>query len=498
MKLRIGASTNWVPELWTRQTRVLFFTSLIVLFASKGQAFLPGYAFDDFVASDAHVPVRHFLSQGRFSSAAIFWVLKAINTPAALVYWPALLLLFPVLAASITLGIAYVVGKQGRLYTLALAVGLASSYPYLTEYFTFRMVALPLLTGFGGLLVFLACASLQDFRDGPPQPMRTSLVLYGALGLLVATGSFQHIFLLACIFCIGAVVATRWGEDGRGWRATFALNKASLLMLLMTAVSYALIFSLIKLLVAVGGDSRAEVLGFSAIYTRFIEFGALARKILFGSEPLVSAIAKATVAIIIGAYLVLAVRRHPMQTLATVLAALILVVVAVAFVLLGKTWWPVPRAIFPLGFSLAVVVALLGRYVAPPTWLRVLGLASIGLLCLHSSAILSDQLRLNRWDMNKAALISRDILAHPEFSPSRSVVLVGGSWRHEISLRTTDGDLNASVFIADWGVGGLFREATGLAWSRLGAATEHHACDHQKWPQQGAIKLSGEAIVVCL
>ncbi len=83
--------------------KIVFAVSLFFLFASKGAAFIPGYAADDLFRFYYVNSGSFFASQGRFTEALSHELILISGLDKNVAWWTSLVFIFPLVAYSISL-----------------------------------------------------------------------------------------------------------------------------------------------------------------------------------------------------------------------------------------------------------------------------------------------------------------------------------------------------------------------------------------------------------
>lgn len=477
-----------------------FIIALTFTFLAKGLALVPGYAFDDYAGTYADQSLQFYLSQGRYTQALLQWVLTHAKLSTTDIAWVTTSLCLLALAGIANYMVTHVMRKHVPLVYIAAPIGILCAYPYFTEYFTFRQAAYNeafyLLFTLAHLQAF---AKLDIFRT-PLSKENRGAFLSSVAWLLLAMGGHQiTLGISACI--IYAITLTTEEFERANFSARLRILCRALLSPAIALVCYLILYKLLKMAAPQSVDPRGNILALSAIPERLANLWHLSRKIFLQGEPTVSALAKGLLAI--GAIIPFAMTllKSPGRLLFWVIGLVGLIILAILPLAVSGVWWPVPRALSGLGFvfgsmaaSLLVIAEARKPVIALP-WIC----ASL-LLAFNSAAMLQQQQRLNRWDLNRAQLIVHDIQLRYGETPSMTVTFVGASWKYPRALSTTDGDLNASAFLQPWSIGGLLSEASGdrINVEKATEEAQHMCASRPKWPNHEAIFDTAGRIFVCL
>jgi hypothetical protein len=381
--------------------KTLFWFALAGAILSKGMALLPGFALDDYAAIHTDVSVNWYISQGRFTQALVQLAMSGLGLRSPEIHWPVILLFLPTIAICIALAIGIVTAGRGAILTASASAFVIGAHPYLTEYFSFRQ-ALP--TQWISLVLFAAYLHLIGHQVRGPATGRGSWI-WPAMVMLLATGAQQIVFGLAASVAIAAVAASTIRADNRASLQT-ALGEQwpAIKILALTALAYIIVFVAIKATGAYQQDPRSALVAPGDLSERLREVAQLVFSILFRPEPLVPTGGKIALWVCMTWLLMSAwpsMARAAAGGVTTLVACLGLSVLLVG---LSGVWWPAPRAVYGVGFAFGLTIAVLGVASRRPNAAWIPAIIFGFVLALQSSAMLFEQQRLNRWDMNRALL----------------------------------------------------------------------------------------------
>lgn len=480
---------------WMRQVNrvfpgfgAVFSVTLLALFASKGLTFFPSYAVDDLTRLHSATPGLSYVAQGRFVEGALAALGQQMRLGLDVLWWPALVLLFPVASAVIAMAVCGVARGKAPLPWLCLAGALAATAPAWTDVLLFRTALPAQLAGFCALGLYLLGATLKV-------PRAKGAVL-AAAGVVVGLGAYQP--FLGAFAAIAAASLWPWPAD-----APKRLFSPAVLGLLIGVPAYLAIAVSAMLLFGVAGeaDTRGgllppgEILDRVAFYLRnaLEPFGPRDRVTRGGVFILLM--------VLLGVSLLAAAWRSPSRALAAILVLAVgSVAIMVPPLLLRDAFLP-GRTLMAGGLTLALALALLGPALSRAA---VWGILPLGVLVAFlqagaSSVQLLDQQRANRWDLARATAIARDVLAEAEGQRPAQLILVGHGVRWGLPLRSVWYDRNPPALHVPWSAEAVFREATGEPWAVQSLPTRPGLCeDGPKWPEPGAILRRSEATFVCM
>lgn len=482
---------------------VAFLASYIGFFlASKMIGFTPGYGLDDYGIirrGAGESLVDFFVSQGRYGSALMDVVLHASNLT---------------MASFSTIGLAATIVFSGLFFKDALdlpktsspvlAVGLGAllgSHPYYAEYVSFRQAALPMSAMFLGLW-----AALRLYRLALQDEARVFNLLASLFAATLAMGFNQLAvsYMAIAVLCVHmqrlqrAHVPSGSGRLAGNGSWMEPIIKAMLTGAVLIASS-AIVAKITMLALGLEPTQRAELIGTDMLGQRSGELLELLPVLWAESETVAGWPAKV---IALSAFIGLlasclrGARRAAWLSLATFLAATAAALIPTAA---STVWWPVPRTLIAVPFALAAAVAVLSVYGGRMASLAgVLLIASAAVFSAHSTQILSNQQRLNRWDQMQARDISQ--MAVEKFSGhAAKLAIVDSNWGHDVARGIAQGDLNISALSVAWALDPLFDEATGRDQSvRLAPELSEFCSTSPKYPEPASLHLENDEVVVCM
>jgi hypothetical protein len=481
----------------SRNSALIFAGAFLGLLLSKGMALVPGFGLDDYSAVHIDRDPAFYMAQGRFTQALIQVVLSRLDVTPTSIAWPVIFLFFIFAAIGITGGLLYLSKGRGKGIGLACTAALIGCHPYLTEYFSFRESLVTQGFSFGLLsLIFFIIFNMNLKGE---LKMSTCIVWLTPVMVLLA-GAQQTAFIVLGFFLLAKIVDDALlSSEQSTWKMAVLLNSPVLSAFLVAALSYTAIFILIGKYIVVQHEDRSALIHFSDIAPRLELIYELSKKILLDKEPTLSAVIKYCVFVTYVLSLAIIGFKSKKAAVSIMLASLTMYVGSIFLVSISGVWWPVSRAIYGVGFAIGIGLSLVALWL-PKKTLRVFSIAVlVGALgfSFHSSSMLHDQIRLNRWDMWVAGGIAHDLAARSIFG-NQKVVLVGASWWHPVRIRTVDGDLNVSALSVRWAAKHLFMEATGRVWNIESVLRSEECNGLPSWPAGDSIKQSADTTYVCL
>lgn len=477
------------------RTKIIFVGAFLGLLLSKGMALIPGLGLDDYAALQQDRNPLFYISQGRYFQAVIQLILTNINISPTSIYWPVEILFFISAAVAITGGIVFTTRRQGSAYIQAGVAAIIGSHPYISEYFSFRE---SLITQ-GLSFLFLAVFFIRLLNIEKDNEIRFSNIKWLAIILVLIASTQQTVFLVALFF-----VLTRFAIDttyaggikyvGRALRANYALFS----IFAISAVIYGVIFFSTGKLFNISGDGRGNLIGVIDFYPRVLNVISLINNVMFEGEPVLSKSVKIVLLIAVFGSILRVGSKIPQAALIAVVLFSTLMLGSVILVAISKTWWPVPRAIYGVSFAFGLTLIYTSVFIDDwqKSFFSIISVSAIG-LSFHSSSMLYDQYRLNRWDLWTAGKIVSDLTSRNVMS-DKKLILVGAHWNYPVGLKTVEGDLNISALSVSWSVKYLIGESTGMVWDVTSVASNDICKPGLFWPSPESIHVYPEEVVVCM
>jgi len=489
-----------VQGLWG----ICIFVMVFCLLARLPFLLAPGLSIDSYTNLDGWPSMERFISQGRFGQYLVLQGLESIGVnPAAFAT-----LLQGVGLAAFAFSAPLFFSAFGRAdaqlrkFVIAVPSLLLVLHPFQAEILTFSEASFTALlaVALGIFSVFLAA--------------RIPRLWWLACAILImAISMYQVVLNYVCLmFAFGALVECV-NSDGklRGNVARYRPLMVSFGMIFLALVLYLLINKALIAAFDVPVDGRGQTLPFDQFKTRWIDVYGLSKWLI--DNPLFLEVSKfvrlAFWAIVIGGWGVLVLRLLKNWSAATPLALLIifaLPVLGLGVVLVGVSWWPVPRvlggivAIFAMGlywlcasvqarWSKAGVTVLAGTFL--------LAAVAIG------HRIHSDQVQLNTFDGFLAGKIYDELRGVDGFNEQMPVAVVNNrlKWSHPVNLPSTWMDMNISAYSVPAAVRARISLSTGrLLNIRQATESEVGICSKGPiWPENGFVSVqSGGSALVCL
>lgn len=483
---RTSAGSAVKPQYW-------FIGAYLFAFVlSKFLGFMPGYALDDYVtrSREAEILTTHFIAQGRFTFALLMsWLqLTSLHLNDFNVVGLFGLGLFSGLFASSALRI----GARSNPLLLAACGALAGAYPYLTEYVSFRQAILPTAVLF--FLCWIATDAYQRWRSS-----RQHVHLAIFLGCSVLAAGINQ--LAVPLLCIAVLLHDFLdaAPNGNFRLAVRGVARTACIGLAITVLYFVAAFVVLKLC---GGEAsqRTKLVPSSELVLRFKQIALTCRDIFLGSEKVASSASKWGLWIATAVLMVSAAIRAPRTLGVAIFFLAVATGLTLAPVAVGEVWWPVPRTLIALPFAVISYFLLLevGQREALVQMSAFAILASAAVMAAHSNAVLSDQQRLNRWDLEKAREIAERVATRFPNAPAR-IALPTGAWTHTMDPEMPIGDMNISALGVTWAVDAMFDEATGRQMTvTISEARAAQCASRPKFPDEAAIFVDGDDVVVCL
>jgi len=483
---------------------MLFLLAYVAFFlASKLIGFTTGYALDDYgiIRQGGNESLAaFFISQGRYASALMDVVVHASHLT---------------MSSFSTIGLAATTVFSGLFFKDALdlpkkgsasvAIGLGAllgAHPYYTEYVSFRQSALPMSMMFLGMWY-----ALRLYRTALANHPVRLLPLIGSILVGTLVMGFNQLttsFLAIAVLCVhlrrqqrhaplmlGAEILRRAAWISPIYHA--ALAGAVLI------VGNMLVAKLCIVVFDTPALQRTQLVATGMLAERATDVMRLLPLLWARSETIVAWPSKVIALTAFVLLLAAVLPRNP--RLAGIALATFIVATAAALIptAASASWWPVPRTLIAVPFALAAAIAMVIPVDSRRTSLAgILLIVSACIFAAHSTTVLSNQQRLNRWDQMQARDITQ--LANEKYpDTSGKLAIVGPSWAHDIAQSIAQGDLNISALSVDWALDPLFDEATGRDQTvRLAPEFSELCSTSPKYPNSASLHREGDEVVVCM
>lgn len=484
--------------------RALFVISYAVAFlCSKYLGLVTGYALDDYSIVSKAQPdgfFDFFLSQGRYTNAALDALLRASNltmTDFSVISFIATLI-FSALFYLNTLAPRY----EHKLASIVAVASLLGAHSYYTEYVTFRQSALPMSVMFA-MLWIAATQYRQAIFAKDRRTFRLSLALVAGT---IAMGANQLALCFAAIAVLYMHLSYTLYDHLPESKSPIVNFKALAQPILVTALAGATLTAT-NLLVSVAARSiagvapndRASLIALSELPARGQQLLDLIPQLVITQEPIASTPAKLMILLSLATLLVPTSRRQLKYSAVALTFLFVACCIALFPPFFAGVWWPVPRTLIAIPFALVGTMALSDQKNHWKTGLAAaFALIASILFAAHSNAALSNQQRLNRWDMAQAQEITYRVAGRFPMNQGK-IAIVGGAWSYPLTPGMPQGDMNLSAMSIGWAIDPLFDEATGVNL-KVRAAPEFAAeCSGKnKFPADESMIEKNDEVAVCL
>ncbi len=489
----------------------LFIIIFITAVLAKGSVVFRGHAIDDygFMTGVSAKGFEVILSQGRYISAAIIWLVDSIGVNIIDMYFSLGLVTLFLLTAFVVSILRFVGLDKSPAAGIVGAIIIA--HPYLTETLTFRM-ALP---SYCVALIFSIMA-LEMVIKSPATWGNRALALLATLAMLFTYQVFINYFAIAIIFAFiyGQVLHVQ------SLAANNVYRERAITLTIISTISIIAFMSLIWLTKALGltkGTGRADLITFGEIPHRIEQISSSLMSIYWSAEHVFSGWLKILVALMLAISLIIIFwylltgkdKRNSISNVSLIFFAfLLLIPVSIGVILPFQNWWPVPRVIAHVSIIIGLIFLMAdscmyesaNRFFKSAIFIS-RTIVLIGFIFL-SNQILADQQRINQWDKMMANRIISRLEMYPNFSDVHLVYINGGSWGFPAKLRTVQGDMNASAFLPDYSKVPLLSEVSGYWLQRaVGAEAivgEAYCKDREPWPHAESITVENDVAIICL
>jgi len=495
------------PEWPYNKSTVAFSSAFAIAFLlSKFAGFSVGYALDDYlIVSQQHAGTfsNFFLSQGRYTNAALDILLDAANLQMA--NFSAGALAATVCFAALFYARIFSPRVGTRLVAWAAVGALLGAHSYYAEYVSFRQAALPMSIMFA--TCWMAATHYRKALTGSSSKFRhlSAALAFGAVAM--GTNQLAISFLAIGVLYMHLEMGLARLEHASATQfrpmlqllGSATLASAATGAVLITASTLLSIF--LRAVFRVPANDRATLILAQDIPERAHQIWSLLPTLFYSTEPVASLFAKALCLSGLALLLISSASRDARRSLSAIVFLAISLCITLIPIAFSKDWWPVPRTLIAWPFALAATAALCIGPERKRTALAglVLLLASAAVFCAHSSSMLLNQQRLNRWDMARAQEIAVQIaLRHPGFQGR--IAIGNPSWSYPLAPDISQGDMNVSAMSVPWAIDPLFDEATGNNLTvRIAADLAVQCSGKDAFPASDSITdLPDGEVLVCL
>ena len=475
----------------------IFAVSLVTFFLSKGLSLFPGYAVDDWIIVGTSTDIPFILSNGRFTQAAveIFLVHQGIDIVSTA--WVFTIGYFVLGSWAITKTVLLIAKEQKPSRLVLFVSPLFIAHPYLTEYSSFRQSAVVLFLGFG--LFGLAIHQIDNLYFSESASFRSLRIFALLTTLVLLTGLNQSLILLVAATVVSAFVGRNFPQKSNGLYSSWKITLLKPLMVVgLSALFSVLVSRTLQHFTDVVPAPRMSLINMNEVNIRASEILKMIQLISISPEPVLASFSKALLLALILFIIFLSFNKSVSSGVKIIVFGSALFLISISIISVSGVWWLVPRVLVALAFS-GMLFVLVGTVIIPKKltnmFIGTMLLVSF-LMSLQSSQMLSDQLRLNRWDLQAAQsiVLQASLLGATN---DTEIVLVSPPWSHDRGLSTIQGDLNISALSVNYAVSGLFKEATGNLYNVSVTDNSKHCLGSEKWPEAKSFTLVSNTLYVC-
>lgn len=495
-----------------RLLAIIFIAALL----AKGSVIFRGYAIDDylFMYGVSSSELVGYISQGRFVTAAIAWIINSIGANINDMYFSlGIVALF--LQAAFVVSILRFVGVADS--PAAILVGAVMvAHPYLTEILSFRM-ALPAYS----VALFFSILALEMAAKSPATRGTRVLSLLATIVMLFTYQVFLNYFAVAILFAFihDAVLHNKKNSSLSTSVKNFYRKRAITLTIICTlsTITFLFISWFSKSLGITEGTGRANFISFDKIPERIEQISTALINIYWAPEPIFPGALKTLVAMLLAASVVIIFKNlltnngkvnYISNAAFAFLAFSLLIPVSLGVIIPFGDWWPVPRVIAHVAIIIGCIFIMAifsmsdsqNRFIQSIVFISG-ALVFVGFMLL-SNQILASQQMVNQWDKMKANRIISRLEMRPDFDNVKFVYIHGGTWYYPAKLRAVQGDLNISAFAPPYSKVWLLSEVSGYrfepATGSRASAGENYCTGKRPWPHEDSITVDGDTAFICL
>ncbi|MFT9063686.1 MAG: hypothetical protein ABF430_07755 [Acetobacter persici] len=460
---------------------LLFLAIFSVSIFSFGQALLPGYTPDDFLTGSTFLPTAFFLNQGRFTEGLIVLCMNSLHLTMFNVGFGFECLALVLYAFLITYILDSCTPKTFNRWLLAAAGAYVASSPFMATLLNYREATFN--TAFG----FAFIAGGFYFHGNIRYESRDFLnIALSSLCFTLALGCYQIFVILIFVYASFLVIK----ETYEGTCFSLSLVAKIFAAPVFSLVLYMVLFAATRHLAGTNDwDQRGTLLHFSSIPQRLHDIYDVTKFILDLNTHLISA--KICFTIVLVSLSILAFFKRSFPTGLTFLAALALYALILLPLSILEHWEPTPRTLLGSYFIISLwVVWICGISGCLTRVLTGIMLAFSLHSMMVSNDFLANQLKENRWDMNVAWSLVRDVQIFTQNQPPAS-----------LSVVSNPASYGRSTFLVPWSIKGLLHETANIDWPvntpTSGEAAQCH--NSPRFPAPGYLHhLSENGVLACM
>lgn len=478
-------------------------------FLSRGIAlFSSGYGIDDYAYLTKPMDFSFGFSQGRWGAGIFNQFLDCIGISG--VYSTTVLVFLSfVLISYVGVLICRVWNISNNILLSLLVVLFFVTYPYQTEIYTFKIAN----AGFA-FPMFFAFLSIYLSKYNIKSVILNSFLFAFAVSMyqIVLSYALVTILFLIIINFLNDNSSKVWVKLKNSLQNKLFISRSGVFFVGFTI--YLILNKVILKLFNTGIVERGEFIRPDAIMVRFADAKSTIVKVFFNNEVIMPTFLKGILLLILVLSIFSVIKYFCRdKSNKNIILNIVIFLFMISFFLVSflipllplKDWYPVPRVISTISLiwgGLFVIVYYKGTFFKKNYLLVICGLILIFGFIGINNHILIDQLRINRFDENKANRIISRIEENSKFINVKKIAIIGGSWRYPVEVETIQGDMNISAFGAEWAKVPLINEISGYSFLEPTKEQAVHAkelCNTtSKWPSEESVFIIDDLAVACL
>jgi hypothetical protein len=486
----------------SRQELQIIALASIISFVARWAAFFPlAYAIDDYrtsLSTSCSDMEYLYISQGRWGLYLLNRVLELIGFD--LYYYST----FGFVLSSIFLILSGVV--ICRIWNIKdstpsfMVVIFTVIHPYQVEYFTFKVASL------FGLPLFLSVLGL--YLSTFNRIMYIIAIISICLSLSIIQTPMNYLSIVLLFYVMSAIIRKYSNCDRMDWVS--AINSRDMLhsfsAVFLGSILYVIISIIIVILYNYAPEGRAEVLPLTALNMRISQLWTLLKTMFFIKEPLLPLAYKRIFSFICSARNALLFNgKKGFLSFSVIFVLFFMSLLSVVGLSLGlKVWWPVPRVLSAISLFWGGIIAFTYIQASNSSMKMIVLIPAIVLLIgaiAINNTVLTEQLKVNMRDRQKACRIIARIEARPDFEKVKKLAVIGSVWGYPSAIRTAVGDMNISAFGASWSKLAILNEVSGYNFlppdSEEYKYAEGYCSNSPKWPHENSIVIHNDLAVLC-
>jgi len=488
--------------LFTVNDKKILIYCFLGLILTRGAIFSDGLSIDDYTlgkSEEFNQTITLLISQGRIFTIPILWLFELVNVNITNIYIPFCLVILFSQALLITTLFRFTKISNYRYSEWGALLSIL--HPYHTEIITFK----------GAMIVYACCIFIFVFGlEYYMLEQRKSLFIL-TIVFFVSIMIYQIVInYIFTIFCILLIVYTTSATNEKNIvqvkRRIIGLSAAGGIAIMLSGLTSAVL----PRVLGIAPEGRAQLISSGDIAARIHEISQLALKVYVFEELIIPRAVKILLLIILLCSLYFTninlINQRKYGKIGGGLAILFTYIIFTpGIIVILREWWPVPRVINHSSFMYGALIIIGLRNIEQIIISRVI-ITGVVLLCiafgLANAQILSDQLRINRWDAMQTNRLVARLEVLPLFANAKYLYVKDGQYAYPETLRMSAGDMNTAALFHPNSKRGIINTVTGYhflaADNNRKYVAEKYCLTSKKWPDITSVAIIDDLAIICL